>query len=385
MSKETPELTGSWTMSMDLGDATIHQYVRVHDDLKFTFFNSTEEIQTSAASIKNDSIYLEMPVYHTHFVLVKQNNDLITGYWNNPDRGADYKILCSFQRISDESISQRSFDGDTLTYEIMFSADTEDEYPAIGHLSESGNYLSGTFETEYGDYRFLEGSRSGDSLNLQCFDGSHAFHFSIHQPTDSLLTGVFRSGTHWEEPLQGKLNSDASLRNPLTITSLVDDTPLDFVAMDNQGELVRFNSDQFDGKVTIIQILGSWCPNCLDESLYYKSLYEDIQNPDFQIIPVAFERSSDFTTNTIHLDAYKEELALPYDLYLGGKASKSVASELFPQLSSVSSFPTSIYLDREGNVRRIHTGFYGPGTGKKFERYQIETKAFISSLLEETI
>ena len=44
------------------------------------------------------------------------------------------------------------------------------------------------------------------------------------------------------------------------------------------------------------------------------------------------------------------------------------------------SFPTSIFIGKDGNVWRIHTGFNGPATGKAYIdfknkiRYEIEIK-----------
>ncbi|MGB0424577.1 MAG: TlpA family protein disulfide reductase, partial [Flavobacteriales bacterium] len=102
-----------------------------------------------------------------------------------------------------------------------------------------------------------------------------------------------------------------------------------------------------------------------------------------EIVPVAFERTDDFQTSAISLERYLSELNLPYEGYIGGRANKALASEAFPMLSKIISYPTSIYIDKTGTIRKVHTGFYGPGTGMYYERYKVSTNKFIQELLNE--
>ncbi|MFM1932851.1 MAG: hypothetical protein RL226_2154, partial [Bacteroidota bacterium] len=198
------------------------------------------------------------------------------------------------------------------------------------------------------------------------------------------VNGMFYSGNHWSEPFSGRKDSTAMLRNPYSLTYTTSkDSPIAFNAVDATGEIQTFGSNQFKDHVTIVQIFGTWCPNCLDESRFYKELFTLYADRGLRIIPVAFERGQTFEANVQHINEYKQDLGLPYDSYIGGTASKDEAGKLFPMLNEISSFPTSLFIDQNGVVRKIHTGFYGPGTGKHYERYVNETKALLEQMLYE--
>ena len=52
-------------------------------------------------------------------------------------------------------------------------------------------------------------------------------------------------------------------------------------------------------------------------------------------------------------------------------------------LNHVLSYPTSIFIDKKGKVRKIHTGFNGPATGDKYTEFTKNFEEFINELLKE--
>ncbi len=88
-------------------------------------------------------------------------------------------------------------------------------------------------------------------------------------------------------------------------------------------------------------------------------------------------------TNIRSLKRLKDHFDVPYEILLAGQASKTEAANKLPMLNHVLSFPTSIYIDRTGEVRRIHTGFAGPGTGEYYQEFVEETNKFVTQLLIE--
>lgn len=374
---------GSWRMAMYLGADTLMVDVTVTDSLQFMFHNAAETIKTSVAAYKNDSIHVEMPVFNSYFLLNQVGQDEIKGHWFNPGKSPEYRIPVSLIRTAERI--QPSSASDTLNYAVQFSPNTDDTYPAVGLFQVDTNKIIGTFLTETGDYRYLEGNIQHNQWKFQCFDGSHAFLFTATQKEDSLVQGTFYSGNHWSEPWSGKLDPNATLRNPYSLTYLINEDEFSFTAMSLDGEITQFNEVNTQGHVTIVQIFGSWCPNCLDESLFFKQLYNSYNHQGLQIIPVAFEKDTDFNSNVIRLKKYASDLNLPFASYLGGSASKADAAKIFPMLNTISSFPTTLFIDKKGKVRRIHTGFYGPGTGTHYERYISDTRNFIEDLLKEDL
>ena len=54
-----------------------------------------------------------------------------------------------------------------------------------------------------------------------------------------------------------------------------------------------------------------------------------------------------------------------------------------PNLSGVYGYPTAIFVDRSGHIRKIHTGFSGPATGKHYEEQIAGFRALVDELLKE--
>lgn len=379
----TPLLPGKWSVTMDAGNTQIPLRMYITEQMEVQFINGTEVIKAGQPGIKNDSLYIELPVYGTYLTGYITDSASFSGSWHYPQRAPDYTIPFKANYLHSQSTqdsdSEQNYES---RYAVRFSPDTEDEYPAVGLFHQADSRITGTFLTETGDYRFLEGEVDGSSFWLSCFDGAHLFHFDGEGWGTNSITGNFYSGKHWQEPWSAELNDQASLRHPDSLTYMVDPTEdfeLNLVRTD--GEFVHFDKGDFQDKVTIVQIFGSWCPNCLDESIYYNALYSKYQEQGLQIIPVAFERSEDFETSSIGVQRYLNELDVEYPGYIGGKASKKVAAETFPMLNHIISFPTSIFIDKTGEVRKVHTGFYGPGTGEYYTRYTERTDLFIKQLL----
>jgi thiol-disulfide isomerase/thioredoxin len=122
-------------------------------------------------------------------------------------------------------------------------------------------------------------------------------------------------------------------------------------------------SDQaYDGKIKIIQIMGTWCPNCMDETVFLKDYLKESASEDIALFSVGFERYKDSLQNLKALKRYKEKMGLSHEILYGGHYDKKAASAKFPQLNRISSYPTLIITDKKNRVTSIHTGFSGPAT-----------------------
>jgi thiol-disulfide isomerase/thioredoxin len=377
-----PLSNGSWRMTMTINDTFIPLRFNIDSTLTITIVNSDEEIAVKNVSINGDSIRIRMPRFDSEFVGVINSPTNISGHWYNYLRD-DYSIPFDASFIGKYKTIEHPI-GEEIKYEVWFSPNTEDEYKALGLFHVIDDEIHGTFLTETGDYRYLQGVRTPSSFNLTCFDGSHLFGFTGDFKNDSIVNGVFLSGKHWSEPWIGVKNDTFELANPDSLTYLLPGhTTITTELVDFNGEISTLGSNELENQVTIIQIFGSWCPNCYDEHVFYKELYADYHNRGLNIIPIAFERTNDFAKNVASVKNQFEEIGILYPAYIGGKASKTEASEKFPMLNKIISFPTSIYLDKKGKVRKIHTGFYGPGTGVYYESYTRETRIFLEQLLAE--
>ena len=128
--------------------------------------------------------------------------------------------------------------------------------------------------------------------------------------------------------------------------------------------------------------MGSWCPNCMDETAYLSSFYNRYKNRGVEVIGLAYERTSDFGKANKNLTELKNRFDIQYKLLVTGYTNKEVLKSM-PALRNFAAFPTTVIMDKKGNVRKIHTGFSGPGTGAYYTNFTKEFERLTDSLLAE--
>jgi thiol-disulfide isomerase/thioredoxin len=270
-------------------------------------------------------------------------------------------------------------------WETTFSPGTKDSTKAIGvfHHTEQTDYLTGTFLTETGDFRYLEGMRTGNKMYLSAFDGTHAFLF-VAEYVNEGLSGKFYSGNSWQENWIARKNEAFRLRDAEEIAFVKNkEEKINFSFPDTEGKLVSLNDKRFENKALIIQLMGSWCPNCMDESVYFSSLYKNYNKEGLEIIALAFEKTTDPEHAKKQVLRMKNRLGVEYPVLITQQTGKGKASEVVKALNSVSAFPTTLFLNKQHQIVKVHTGFSGPATGSEYEIFKQRTENLIRSLLKE--
>jgi thiol-disulfide isomerase/thioredoxin len=335
---------------------------------------------------ENDSVYINMPVFKDYIVAKISDEERLDGYYVSPDR--DRRVPFRAQGHESERFYRKAEPSYNVSgiWETVFSKGiASDEYIAKGIFKQKGEKVTGTFRTTTGDYRYLEGVMDGNTMKLSTFDGSHAFLFTA-KVSDSTMEGTFYSGNHWKEPFVATRNENFELPSADELTFLKEGyDSVDFVFPDTSGELVSLKDNRFVGKVVIVQIMGTWCPNCLDESKYYAEFYENNKENGIEIIALAFEFAKTKDLAFSRINRLKSQIGIDYPVLLAqyGTDDKAKAQEKLPMLNHVLSYPTSIFIDKLGKVRKIHTGFNGPATGEKYLEFKTEFESFIGELLTE--
>lgn len=375
--------SGSWQLVFNLDEVEIPIRLSIQDSV-WTIHNSTEEIVLDSIQWTGNVFHVNLPLFNTSLDGELVNEKELKGLWTDHSRDSIYQIPFQLQFENDHPLLQKMAT-ETAVYAATFSPDVpQDMYKAVGLFNTMGDRVTGTFLTETGDYRYLEGATTGQSMHMACFDGSHLFYFCANVQGDSLTDGKFYSGKHWNEEWNATLDPEAMLHDPDSLTFLknTDDT-FNFKVRATSGDSIEFGTSSFADKVTIVQLFGSWCPNCTDESRFLKQLYSRYQAQGLQIVPVAFERGDDFKVSRKNVQLQFSELGLDYPAYFGGTANKSYASIVFSDLSEIISYPTTLFVDKKGRVRKIHTGFYGPGTGDYYRHHTEMLELFVQQLLAE--
>ena len=345
--------------------------------------NAEEQILVNEIKPKGDSIAITLHIFNTQLI-VKLDGKTMTGRWVKNDYN-DYSVPFKATLLDDtmkkKSTSDAKIEG---KWAVNFKNEGEADEKAVGVFRQEGERVTGTFLTATGDYRYLDGSIKNGKLELGCFDGEHAFLFRADLAGDKLENGTFWSGKHWKQPWEAKRDEKATLPDANKLTFLKEGyNQLAFSFPNIAGGTTSLTDEKYKGKVVIVQLLGSWCPNCMDESKFLAPFYQDNKDKGFEVIGLAFERDPAFEAAKARLDKMKNKIGIDYDLLVAGSNSNDEAAEKLPMLNHVLAFPTTIFIDKKGKVRKIHTGFSGPGTGEYYEQFVEEFNLFVEKLLAE--
>lgn len=351
--------------------------------------NGDERIIVDEIKTKGDSVYFKMPVFDTEF-RCRMNETGLDGFWINHYRTE--KNIIKFKAVFGETERFKFMPGKANpifegNWEVTFSPNNKDSSKALGvfHHLEQTDYLTGTFLTETGDYRFLEGMKNNRNIYLSCFDGSHAFLFIGHlNEGEESINGTFYSGMHWQETWTGKRNPDFKLKKADEITFATNkDQIINITFPDLNNKPVSLSDKRFQNKPVIIQVMGSWCPNCMDETEYLSDIYKQYKDQGLEIIALAFEKTTEFNKAKSQVLRLIKKYNVGYTVLLTLQSGKDKASESLSFINKISAFPTTIFLNRDHKVVKIHTGFSGPATGNEYISFKESTEVLINNLLKK--
>ena len=324
-----------------------------------TIYNGGEDI---VLSLIDDSTF-SVPVFSGSLVGAWREDGVFCGGWTASLRSPDYFI--PLEIVPSKSGEECNETPSEFNYKTTCG---------ILVAQEFCDSIVGTILTPTGDYRYLSGTIDARELKLGTFDGAHLFSFEADVVGDSLVNGWFKSGTHFSESWGGvKTNKVApdwsssqepNLNKPVSFRALNLDSievEVDLSCLKDSGK-----------KLLVVDVLGTWCPNCYDEVRLLKEMSN--KYPEVMFASVAFERLD--TVKTLErLSQFKANLELDWEVYYGGKASKALADSVLPFLGGVKSFPTTAFIPLEGQIK-VHTGFSGPAT----KEYENEVDFYTSTI-----
>jgi thiol-disulfide isomerase/thioredoxin len=379
---------GYWLAELQLGDRQSLPFnFRVmamgNDKYNIEVYNAEETILIDEIEVMGDSVVIKMPVFEG-YLAGKFNAQEINGKFikENEGRKVPFRAVHGIkERFKKSETPNTNISGE---WEVEFNPNTPESYMAKGIFKQIDDKVSGTFRTTTGDYRFLEGINSADSVKFSTFNGARAYLFKA-KATDSSIVGVFYSGNHSKEVFVAKRNENYKLPNMEALTYVKKGFDiLNFSFPDTSGNMVSLSDPVYDDKVVIVQIMGTWCPNCLDETKFLVEYLKEHSNKKIAVIALAFEYAKTKEAAFKSIDRLRERIGVEYPVLLAqyGGIDKKLAQEKLPMLNHVFSFPTTIIVDKRGDVQKIYTGFNGPATGSIYDSFKKDFHNFILQLLE---
>ncbi|MDB5002758.1 MAG: TlpA family protein disulfide reductase [Mucilaginibacter sp.] len=347
--------------------------------------NGTERIKVTDIKYKGDSVFIRMPLFDSEFRLKHVAGNLV-GRWtkNLGDKFVSMAFMATPNTTWRFKTLQEPAFNITGKWAVPFGKAPKID-PTVGEFKQVGSKLTGTFLSTTGDYRYLEGVVSGNKLYLSCFDGGHDYLFTATINGNKIVNGKFYAGLTSVDDWSGVKNANAKLPDAYSLTELKPGyKKLAFTFKDVNGRKVSLTDSRFKNKVVIVQILGSWCPNCMDETAYMVDYYKRFHPKGVEVIGLAYERTKDFAKSQRTVKQLQNRFNIPYPLLITGYTPiNGDPAKSLPMMAKVLGFPTTIIIDKKGNVRKIHTGFSGPGTGQHYIDFITEFERMTLHMLNE--
>lgn len=383
--------TGIWRATLKYDEATLPFNFQVKEDsaggYDIIVMNARERLLLDEVFIDRDSVNIPLHIFDASIRTVRRGDSLVGVFVKHYDaankipfvavHGQDFRFA---GKTADSPV--RDFSG---KYRVEFY-NPKDTTHAIGVFLQKDDSVTGTFLTATGDYRYLQGNVINDTMHLSAFDGNHAYLFKAVFSATNQLDGVFYSGKQSKKSWTGVKDDAAALPDAESMTFLKPGYDrITFNFPDPNGKPVSPDDLKYKNKVLILQIFGTWCPNCMDETRFLTSWYNENRHRGVEIIGLAYERHDDFKYASDRVKRMTSKLNVPYDFVIAGTNDKLKASESLPMLNRIVSFPTTIFIARDGTVKKIHTGFSGPGTGVYYEEFIQDFNATMDELLEQPV
>ena len=257
--------------------------------------------------------------------------------------------------------------------------------------SQQGIQLSGTIIPVSGDWGMMTGSFEKGELRLNRFDGINCRVFRARLTAEGKLEGIADFGLFdpprkviAERITEGNKQIVANLPDPMNHTRMSNPAEaLRFSFPDSNGKLVSNTDELFKDKVVAVSITGSWCPNCHEESPFLQEMFDRYGKEGFQPVALAFEYSGDTARDLEQVKIFAKRHSLKYPVLLAGSTEEGQIQQKLPQLVGFGAYPTTIFIGRDGLVKRIHAGFEGRATGERFTKLKTELEVLIKELLAE--
>ncbi len=392
------EVSSRWCATLDTGKGSLEFELTIDFEgrhpIRATIRNGIEliDVEVKWNESTPDSIVFNFAHYDSKIeATLASDRDRMVGIWTkrrNDDEIATMPFAARLVENGNErelNECRESVDlptGFVGRWEVWFDGDDQMAV-ADFKLLEGTNQVVGTFLTTTGDFRYLVGYVVDDQLKLSCFDGAHAFLFFAQLLEDGSCRGKFLSGNWFEQSWTGKKNSLARLPDPTQLTLAVSDfdwSELKFHGLD--GSLVSLGQ-LTENRPAIIEVFGTWCPNCHDAAIYLQELQERHDGKDLAVVGLAFEVTSDFERNVEQVQRYVSRYEIGYPILVAGPADKREASDQLKFLDRVRSYPTFIFIDRSGTIVRVFQGFSGPAAGEDHQALRQTFESILSELIDD--
>jgi len=377
-------ITGKWRGEFLLGENLLVPFNFEIDSRGMVYLlNAEERFKTSTVIINNDSLFIPLDQFDNELAFYFQKN-VLTGVLRKQDQ---HTVLLpataekgkTFRFRENKNAKAENVGG---TYSIEFTFESGKKEKSVAVLKQNGKQLTGTFLKESGDSRYLQGMVEGNKFYLSSFIGSTPGYYTGEVHVDGTIEGE-QIGSRVHHQFRGKRDSYAELPDPYKKMNSGERKKLaPFSFPDINGNMISLSDEKYKNKVVIIPVTGTWCPNCIDEAAFLSPWYEKNKDRGVEIMTIHYERQSDTGFSRKVMRRFRDRFNITYDQVFGGIANSDTVRRTLG-LPEFRSYPTTLFIDKKGNVAKMHSGYSGPATGRFYDEFLKEFNDEVDRLLNE--
>ncbi len=378
-------LGGLWDATITFNGQAIPFRLQIAGEgakLQGWLFNGEDKVVASGASFQNGSLVLNFDSYAAKLEAKLQDGELVGQY--GPMLKKTYPVTAHRHKAEpSSSASAPSING--LWEVAVKSSKGEQAWRLIVQQKSASNVSAAILRVD-GDTGALTGGYKDGKFVLSHFSGGRPALLVLTPAADGTLA-IDMTDLHGKSQLTATRPDVARAKglapptDPDHHTTVKDASqPFQFSFPDLNGKIVSNTDARFQGKVVLVNVTGSWCPNCHDEAPFLAELYRKYRSQGLEVVALSFEEE-DQLKNPARLRAFMKEYGIDYTVLLGGTPDDRDAK--LTQPVNLNSWPTTFFLGRDGRVRFVHAGFPGPASGELYRQAAHEFYSQVESLLAE--
>ena len=386
-SQEKFSIAGKWLGKFPLQDGKeipfIFEIINNKNQASLFFINDTEKYPGGKVVRMGDTLFIALDQFDNEIVFGINKNQTLSGYFRKQNKIGIPSLVTASKNLKKHGVIELAPIADiTGKYAVEFTNDIGKKVKSVGLFKQKGNELSATFLRVSGDSRYSFGDINGNRFNLSVFIGAGPLLFTGTINNEGTIIGE-QIGLKSKQTFIAIKDVNAVLPSSKELTLInTPDKGFNFSFKNIQGKTITLNDPRYLNKPVIITIGGTWCPNCADEAMLLSKWYKNNKQRGIEIVTIQFEVENNFEYAQKTMRRFKQKFDIQYEMVFGGISENAKVVEAITGLEKFYGFPTTIFLDKNRNITKIHTGFSGPATGKYYDQFIKEFNEEVNKLLQ---